>query len=1161
MNLKFKLKLLVLCLLMVVTSFTVIACKTNNGGGVGGNQTIKADPIVLDEYVNDSQDETYITYDDKITVDGNVTSAEWASQEKFYKVLSIGGIEHEIEASAYFAEEGLIMYWSVLGAPAYYNSGRNSYDNSGVELYLAPGDAARGEGNAWEIDFQTGGVYASKRNIGYHKNSNDPKVSYGYSSCAAYMDFDVVIDGELNDPSNNGYMMEFMIPWTHLGYFKAPEYVCVDAAIINCTSEIGPRNAWYSIGEHTRTDYGWMNVQGWYKYTNKGFYDESVYEGNWKVLSINKSVIISEDGKDVTKLGIGKANSSNYIYYNAEATGAIYQEVVMYNPIYTVYAGDLDMKDYVETNDLGLGGLSIAAGSKTLQWAMHVKDNVYRVRWQQGNWQGPELTEEQLLNYNDPTKGLRIGLLSVGNLLYGYVEDNGVMKLASSHSPYNASGNGIVAGATYTFGLQTNIDIKTTDYSVYYGDSMATIPYVINGGEAIVGGSVAVNGSIFDGANVLVTPDDGYELDTLTVNGVEVTSVLYEVPAFSTPKLNIEVSFKESTVEKNEVALTVKLADIFTGEASAYTGYVNIAGEYSAVGIADDEGKVSVKLADGTYAISIVGYKPVTLTVADGVASVTEIILEKKLFVDNASWTITENNDGTYDVTSSVDDNSALQVLYFDLDFTSDKLANGFVLDFTFETSISGNSKFFPALALYGANGSRFWPQFSVWGTNIDYKSAGAGTTWKRIHSGAGAVNVDARFIVTSSNISLLIKNGSDYVETDMLRSLGFTDLAKVGFQYCNDYNPEDTPEEWSFSNIKLSTINEVPVNVADVDNATVNVDKQNVGYGNMVNIQVTLDEVDDGDDPYMLYGITVNGTAIDYVTTGNVIKASFIANDLSATKYDIALDVRQSSINVLNIPVKQGVPYDTLTALEDGTSVNYIGPVSGVATVVDGKITINIPDGEYTFASAGYLSTTVSILEGQIAELVLAKAIFGGNNTQNTYEGGGLDMAWSPEDGYSITTVTNRTYSGIAVDFDYTKGFEMSFKANFTTTASSKFFPTFRLYTADNKTVEAQFCVWNGSILWKNNNTPDSLVTLQSGAGTLSKNYVIRVEIISGVVTLILKDSDTNNTIATWTHWSKCENQTFGEFAAAGFFFNYDTPLTANESWSLTNITIKPLA
>lgn len=115
------------------------------------------------------------------------------------------------------------------------------------------------------------------------------------------------------------------------------------------------------------------------------------------------------------------------------------------------------------------------------------------------------------------------------------------------------------------------------------------------------------------------------------------------------------------------------------------------------------------------------------------------------------------------------------------------------------------------------------------------------------------------------------------------------------------------------------------------------------------------------------------------------------------------------------------------------------------------------------------------------------------------------------------------------------------------------------KLFGGDGLQLQAQLCIWNGNLTWKNQSKSATEPSYSlASVGTYSHKFTLRVEIVSGVVTMYVKDADNGNTISTFTQFDG--GVTVNNLTNAGFFFNYDTPLTASEEWSITNIEVKPL-
>ncbi|MBO5713963.1 MAG: hypothetical protein J6R83_00870, partial [Clostridia bacterium] len=425
-----KIKILLLCLTVLATSIAFVGCKKDNGGDTPQTPLT---PPTFEDYYDDSRVKDYQTFG-SVTVDGNLSTEEWGSQTFYCETINIGGVPHDVEFSSIFAEEGLIMGVSILGAPAFYNAGRGIRQNSGIEFYLAPGFATTTNGYAGEMQFLANGITGSSKRLKPGKNG-----SWKYVSCNQYMVCETQIDGKLNDPDNLGYVLEYMIPWSALDLKEAPKHVCIDIAVMYCTSAVGDREAWVSSSQATRTNYSFSNPQGWHKVTKDGYFDDSEF-GFWRTPKLDPAVVYMTDGDEsslVYKHGFNAG--ARYLELNKVVTENNYQEVTIFNPKAHLpeLAGDLADP----TKESSLNGLlmKLKGGKNSgVQWAAHYdgdrESGALGIRLQEGVWTAKIFSDSQLAKYNDPDKGLRIGMLNIGTKIYCYLEnDNGILELSAEY--------------------------------------------------------------------------------------------------------------------------------------------------------------------------------------------------------------------------------------------------------------------------------------------------------------------------------------------------------------------------------------------------------------------------------------------------------------------------------------------------------------------------------------------------------------------------------------------------------------------------------------------------------------------------------------------------------------------------------------------------------
>ena len=169
-----KIKIALFVLLSLSVMFFAFGCEKQLDP-----ETIYDTPSVdLDDY---EYQPTFNTYGE-VVLDGKLDDSVWQNQSKLTEKVMAGGIEHDIEISTYFAEEGLVAYYKLIGSPVYFNPYRDSGNNSGLELYFANDTITHIEQGSWEVSLDSGLVYNSKK---YFRTAS---IGYGYQNFYAYID-------------------------------------------------------------------------------------------------------------------------------------------------------------------------------------------------------------------------------------------------------------------------------------------------------------------------------------------------------------------------------------------------------------------------------------------------------------------------------------------------------------------------------------------------------------------------------------------------------------------------------------------------------------------------------------------------------------------------------------------------------------------------------------------------------------------------------------------------------------------------------------------------------------------------------------------------------------------------------------------------------------
>lgn len=344
-----KIKVALFILLSLSVIFFAVGCEKQ-----ADPETIYNTPKVdLDDY---EYQPTYNVYGE-VTLDGKLDDDVWKNQNKLQESFLVGGIEHNIEISTYFAQEGLVVYYKLTGSPVYFNQYRDSGNNSGLELYFANDTLDNIEQGAWEVSLDAGGQYTSKK---YFKTA---ALEYAYHQYYAFIDRAICIDGELNSPDSNGFIMEIMFPWQFLtDDGKMADTISMDAAVIYCADRVGGRNAWVSTAKSCNPIYNWVNPLSWYRFSKFGFIESdaepvSVINGGTGVE--NGSILI--DGTFGGGFSVKAVPDAGYDIEVFKINGVSYDfSIVEFSP-QQVYSLDIEISFKAIAN-ASLRNISISAG-------------------------------------------------------------------------------------------------------------------------------------------------------------------------------------------------------------------------------------------------------------------------------------------------------------------------------------------------------------------------------------------------------------------------------------------------------------------------------------------------------------------------------------------------------------------------------------------------------------------------------------------------------------------------------------------------------------------------------------------------------------------------------------------------------------------------------
>lgn len=176
--------------------------------------------------------------------------------------------------------------------------------------------------------------------------------------------------------------------------------------------------------------------------------------------------------------------------------------------------------------------------------------------WTDWGWGGHLLTAEQLALYNG-AEGLYFGIARVNEKFCIYIEQNGAMQLVHETNTYAYIANDELKIELVAWGSASGAEYN--DFEILTGN----LPVTVNMAAA-ANGTVEVSANPVLGGNITVTltPDAGYTLSQVTINGT-VTEATQNGDAF-TVTLNNYVAARTlavaaTFVENTEVNVTLKL--------------------------------------------------------------------------------------------------------------------------------------------------------------------------------------------------------------------------------------------------------------------------------------------------------------------------------------------------------------------------------------------------------------------------------------------------------------------------------------------------------------------------------------------------------------------------------------------------------------------------
>ncbi len=217
-------------LLCVSLAMFIVACSKTTGG------SYQFEKYEYNNGTSENGNWTDLKYPDTdMNVDGSVTTDEYG--ESFLSFTDVNGVNMKVYA--HMGEEGVFFGFVSDDRSVYYHEEAEVFNNTSVEIQVAPADTATLNSNVMQLRLGANG-YAEQW-IGF--KAQDQK--YDYTRKYIPSMGAVLINGELNTSTCKGYSMELYLPYTSLNLSEKPEsIVCAPSFNTKRSYTSGPRATW-----------------------------------------------------------------------------------------------------------------------------------------------------------------------------------------------------------------------------------------------------------------------------------------------------------------------------------------------------------------------------------------------------------------------------------------------------------------------------------------------------------------------------------------------------------------------------------------------------------------------------------------------------------------------------------------------------------------------------------------------------------------------------------------------------------------------------------------------------------------------------------------------------------------------------------------------------
>ena len=344
-------------------------------------------------YVN--PDETKAETDEGFTIDGVLDEDEY--QNCNWLKLSNDN-EVQVSMTSYYGEKGMYIVYDITeDSPIYVNLDRNSFMNSGIEMYLALDDVTSMSSNhIFEVDLLPTGDMSFKQRTG---KDNWVNVA-GTDDIMSYLGA-TTKGGEVNTEECYGYCLELFVPWDFMDYIgmdtddMKESFVYVNPAHITSHNLTGTNAStdriWYAFATQLGGD-GWNDVAQYFRFGKNGVIGTvpvTLVDGEHYTITGNDSVIpgmmstitiTPEEGYALNSIVVNEEEYIKKVSYNEDGSvtlkiRGVKEGLKVSATAEAITSGNKKLKGIVQVNKMGgdsLDGVALSysgpSGEKPIEF-------------------------------------------------------------------------------------------------------------------------------------------------------------------------------------------------------------------------------------------------------------------------------------------------------------------------------------------------------------------------------------------------------------------------------------------------------------------------------------------------------------------------------------------------------------------------------------------------------------------------------------------------------------------------------------------------------------------------------------------------------------------------------------------------------------------------